>query len=261
MSNSRRDFLKGSCALLGAGALVPAAASLARASGGEDKPAPTGPRYALIIDVHKCLAAGDCTACTQACHGAHNVPSIPEKNHEVKWIWKESFRHTFPTQVHEYSAQTLVDRPALVLCNHCTNAPCVKVCPTQATFKRPDGLVAMDMHRCIGCRYCMAACPYGARHFNWAKPSVPAEKLNPDTHYLGNRPRPAGVVEKCTFCIHRTRQGRYPACVEACPVGARKFGNMLDPKSEIRYVLENKRVFLFKEELNTQPRFYYFYGT
>jgi molybdopterin-containing oxidoreductase family iron-sulfur binding subunit len=85
--------------------------------------------------------------------------------------------------------------------------------------------------------------------------------MNPDTHYLGNRPRPQGVVEKCTFCIHRVRAGRYPACVEACPTGARKFGNMLDPDSEIRYILENKRVVLLKQELNTMPKFFYFYGT
>ena len=94
----------------------------------------------------------------------------------------------------------------------------------------------------------MAACPYGARRFNWASPKLPADELNADTHYLGNRPRPMGVVEKCTFCIQRVRNGRYPACVEICPAGARKFGNLLDPKSEIRYVMDHKRVFIFKEE-------------
>ena len=86
-------------------------------------------------------------------------------------------------------------------------------------------------------------------------------EINPKTHYLGNRPRPKGVVEKCTFCIHRTREGRYPSCVEICPVGARKFGNLLDESSEMRYLLREKRVFVLKEELNTQPRFYYFYAT
>jgi len=101
----------------------------------------------------------------------------------------------------------------------------------------------------------------GARHFNWAEPTIPRDHLNTKTHYLGNRPRPKGVVEKCTFCIQRVRAGRYPACVEVCPVGARKFGNLLDPKSEIRYVIENKRVLVLKEELNTMPKFFYFYGT
>ena len=88
-----------------------------------------------------------------------------------------------------------------------------------------------------------------------------AFQLNPNMHYLGNRPRPRGVVEKCTWCIQRTRAGRYPACLEACPTGARKFGNLLDPDSEIRYILENKRVLLLKQELNTMPKFFYFYGT
>jgi Fe-S-cluster-containing dehydrogenase component len=105
------------------------------------------------------------------------------------------------------------------------------------------------------------ACPYGARHFNWAEPNLPKDQMNPVTHYLGNRPRSKGVVEKCTFCVQRTRQGRYPACVEICPVGARKFGNLLDPDSEIRRVMETKRVFIFKEELATHPQFFYFYAT
>ena len=148
-----------------------------------------------------------------------------------------------------------------VACQQCRNAPCTKVCPTGATWTEPDGIVVIDYDWCIGCRYCMAACPYGARHFNWAAPKLAKSDLNPDTHYLGNRPRPKGVVEKCTFCIQRTRNGRYPACVEVCPVGARKFGNLLDPKSEIRYVIDNKRVLVLKEELNTMPKFFYFYGT
>ena len=106
----------------------------------------------------------------------------------------------------------------------------------------------------------MAACPYGARHFNWGEPGLSSGEVNPETHYLGNRPRPKGVVEKCTFCIQRTRKGLYPACLEVCPTGCRKFGNLLDPASEIRYILENKRVFIFKEDLNTRPKFFYFYG-
>ena len=104
----------------------------------------------------------------------------------------------------------------------------------------------------------MAACPYWARHFNWAEPEIPPEQLNPDTNYLGNRPRMKGVVEKCHFCSQRTRKGRLPACVEACPTGARIFGNLLDPDSEIRYVLEHKQVFRLKEALGTEPKFWYF---
>jgi molybdopterin-containing oxidoreductase family iron-sulfur binding subunit len=135
------------------------------------------------------------------------------------------------------------------------------VCPTGATWTERDGIVVIDYDWCIGCRYCMAACPYGARHFNWAEPSIPPGEINTNTHYLGNRPRSKGVVEKCTFCIQRARAGRYPACVEVCPVGARKFGNLLDKDSEIRYIIEHKRVLVLKEELNTLPRFFYFYAT
>jgi molybdopterin-containing oxidoreductase family iron-sulfur binding subunit len=148
-----------------------------------------------------------------------------------------------------------------VQCQQCRNPPCVKACPTQATWKEKDGIVVVDYDWCIGCRCCMSACPYGARHFNFATPNLPAAELNPAQHYLGNRPRPKGVVEKCTFCIQRARNGRYTACVEACPVGARKFGNLLDPESEIRRVMETKRVFIFKDDLGTQPQFYYFYAT
>lgn len=143
-------------------------------------------------------------------------------------------------------------------CMQCDNPPCVKACPVGATWTEPDGIVVVDYDWCIGCRYCMAACPYQARHFNWAAPEIPADALNPDTHYLGNRPRPRGVVEKCHFCVQRTRTGRQPACQEACPTGARVFGNLLDPNSEIRYVLEHKAVFRLKEELGTEPKFWYF---
>jgi molybdopterin-containing oxidoreductase family iron-sulfur binding subunit len=106
----------------------------------------------------------------------------------------------------------------------------------------------------------MAAYPYRARKFNWKEPEIPVDVIKTNVHYLGNRPRMKGVVEKCTFCVQRTREGRYPACVEICPVGARKFGNLLDPESEIRYVLKNFRTFRLKEELNTEPKFFYFFS-
>lgn len=145
-----------------------------------------------------------------------------------------------------------------VQCMQCDDPPCVKACPVKATWMEPDGVTVVDYDWCIGCRYCMAACPYWARHFNWTEPQIPAEELNPDTHYLGNRPRPLGVVEKCHFCLQRTRKGRQPACEEACPTGARVFGNLLDPNSEIRYILANKTVFRLKEELGTEPKFWYY---
>ena len=143
-------------------------------------------------------------------------------------------------------------------CNHCDNAPCIKACPTKATYREPDGIVVVDYDWCIGCRYCMAACPYYGRRFNWNEPVVPANEITKKQHYLGNRQRRRGQMEKCTFCVQRTREGRLPACAEACPTGARIFGNLLDPTSEIRFVLENKKVFRWKEELGTDPKFWYF---
>jgi len=143
-------------------------------------------------------------------------------------------------------------------CFHCENAPCIKACPTKATWKEPDGIVVVDYDWCIGCRYCQAACPYYGRRFNWGQAEIPKDEITTKQHYLGNRLRPKGKMEKCTFCIQRTRKGRLPACVEACPTGARVFGNLLDPDSEIRYVLKHKKVFRMKEELGTDPKFWYF---
>jgi molybdopterin-containing oxidoreductase family iron-sulfur binding subunit len=145
-----------------------------------------------------------------------------------------------------------------VQCFQCENPPCVKACPTKATWQEPDGIVVVDYDWCIGCRYCMASCPYWGRRFNWGKPEIPVNEINTRQHYLGNRIRPKGKVEKCTFCIQRTREGRLPACAEACPTGARVFGNLLDPDSEIRYVLKHKKVFRMKENLGTDPKFWYF---
>ncbi len=145
-----------------------------------------------------------------------------------------------------------------VQCYHCQNAPCVKACPTKATWQEPDGIVVVDYDWCIGCRYCIAACPYYGRRFNWNRPYVPKEEMTKKQHYLGNRLRGRGQMEKCTFCVQRSRNGRLPACVEACPTGARVFGNLLDPDSEIRFVLKNKKVFRFKEDLGTDPKYWYF---
>jgi len=159
------------------------------------------------------------------------------------------FFHQVPVEDHFYMG---------VQCFHCENAPCIKACPTKATWKEPDGIVVVDYDWCIGCRYCMAACPYYGRRFNWNEPVVPKEEMTKKQHYLGNRMRTKGQTEKCTFCVQRSREGRLPACVEACPTGSRVFGNLLDPNSEIRFVLKNKKVYRFKEDLGTAPKFWYF---
>jgi molybdopterin-containing oxidoreductase family iron-sulfur binding subunit len=146
-----------------------------------------------------------------------------------------------------------------IACMQCEKPPCVKVCPVRTTYREADGPVVIDYNWCIGCRMCMGACPYWARRLNVTNPVLPKEDMNPVTHYLGNRPRMRGVVEKCHWCLQRTRHDRYPACVEVCPVGARKFGNLLDPESEVSLILARKNVFRLKAELNTFPKFFYFY--
>ena len=220
-----------------------------------------GVLFAYALDLSRCIG---CRRCVHACVAENNQSRDPE----VQWIRvlsmeKEKgvdFRDADPY----YSPAEVPEAGHFYVptaCQQCRNAPCTKVCPTGATWTEKDGIVVVDYDWCIGCRYCMAACPYGARHFNWGEPTIPKEKVNPKTHYLGNRPRPKGVVEKCTFCIQRSREGKYPACVEVCPVGARKFGNLLDPESEIRYIIEHKRILVLKQELNTMPKFFYFYAT
>ncbi len=216
--------------------------------------------FAYALDLSRCIG---CRRCVYGCVEENNQSREPQ----IQWIKVLRMEKEKDINVEEaelYYNPDLVPEEGYfympVQCHQCRNAPCTKVCPVQATWMEPDGIVVVDYNWCIGCRYCMAACPYGARHFNWAEPKIPEEELNPKTHYLGNRPRYVGVVEKCTFCIQRSRNGRYPACVEVCPVGARKFGDLNDPDSEIRYTIENKRVFIFKEELNTQPKFFYYFG-
>jgi molybdopterin-containing oxidoreductase family iron-sulfur binding subunit len=228
----------------------------------KDTPPIEGVLYGYGLDLSRCVG---CRRCVYGCVTENNQSRDPQ----IHWIivlrlpeergvdLEHSERYYNPATVPQEGYFYMP-----VQCQQCENPPCTKVCPVQATWKETDGIVVVDYNWCIGCRYCMAACPYGARHFNWKKAGLPAGDMNPDTHYLGNRPRPVGVVEKCIFCMQRTREldGKYPACVEVCPVGARKFGNLLDPTSEIRNVIENKRVFILKEDLNTQPKFYYFYS-
>ena len=146
-----------------------------------------------------------------------------------------------------------------VQCHQCRNAPCVKACPVQATWTQDDGITVVDYNWCIGCRYCMAACPYFARRFNFSKPQLEPGQINPNQAYLSNRVRPKGVVEKCTFCLQRTRDGKYPACMEVCPTGARVFGNITDADSEVGQIIREKRIYVLKEEVGTMPRFYYFF--
>ena len=219
-----------------------------------------GVLFGYALDLSRCIG---CRRCVYGCVEENNQSRDPQ-THWITVLEMDKETGVNLQDADAYYDHETVPQPGKfympVACQHCENPPCVKVCPVQATWKEPDGIVVIDYDWCIGCRCCIAACPYGARRFNWGKPSIPKDELNPDTEFLGNRPRQRGVVEKCSFCLQRTRKGLYPKCVEVCPVGARKFGNLLDPASEIRYIIENKRVFILKEELNTQPKFFYYYG-
>jgi Fe-S-cluster-containing dehydrogenase component len=215
-----------------------------------------GVLYGYALDISRCQGFGECV---RACREENN---LGEDFSYIKVLELDKGAGVDTANADRDYAKHRETVPAPgkmympVSCMQCDNPPCVNACPVEATWREKDGIVVIDYDWCIGCRYCQAACPYEARHFNWSDPK--AELTQTETHYLGNRPRPRGVVEKCTFCVQRTREGRLPACQEACPTGARVFGNLLDPNSEIRAVLATKTVFRLKEDLGTEPKFWYF---
>jgi len=212
--------------------------------------------YGYAFNITRCKGYMDCV---KACVQENNLDRksntqyirIFEMQHGEMDIESGNgkYYHRVPVDDHFYMG---------VQCFHCAKPVCIKACPVQATWKEKDGMVVVDYDWCIGCRYCHAACPYWGRRFNWNKPQIPLQEITKKQHYLGNRLRPKGVIEKCTFCIQRSREGKLPACVDACPTGSRVFGNLLDPDSEIRFVLDHKKVFRLKVDLGTEPQFWYF---
>jgi len=221
-----------------------------------------GVEFGYALNLTRCIG---CRKCAYACLKENNQSRADDDDIEMSYIRVLEMNKG---AINLETSNAYYDPPAVpqkdkyympVQCQQCRHSPCTKVCPVQATWQEKDGLVVVDYNWCIGCRYCMAACPYDARRFNYRKPTISKEAINPNQSYLSNRIRPKGVVEKCTFCLHRTRNGKYPACLEVCPTGARVFGNLLDPNSEINYILNNKRVYILKEDVGTQPRFYYFF--
>jgi Fe-S-cluster-containing dehydrogenase component len=222
-------------------------------------PAKKGVRYAMALDLNKCIG---CRRCIYACVMENNTG----RNLGIEWIRILELSRMEALELlgaewyydGEVPEEDKVYVP--IACMHCENPPCVQVCPVRATWKEPDGIVVVDYDKCIGCRYCQVACPYGARRFNWTKPVVPVQQLNPNMHILGNVPRQVHVMEKCTWCIQRVRDGGVPACVEACPVGARVFGDLNDPNSPIRRIAKEYGLFVLKPEAGTKPRFFYFFG-
>lgn len=273
MKKSRRSFLKAAGISAVAIGAAPAIKAVAVASGeaASALPAKTpkaealvAKRWGMVINTNKITDEVVQNVVT-ACRNAHNIPDFDHKpdkekypdtrpankQQEIKWIWEEHYEHAFPEMEDEFLAEKYKALPFLVTCNHCKNAPCVQACPTKATFKRPDGIVIMDFHRCIGCRFCMAACPYGSRSFNFrdARPFI--DKINPEFPV-----RSKGVVEKCNLCAERLAKGEQPACVEASE-GAIVVGDLEDPASEVRVLLNENYAIRRKQELGTEPSVYY----
>ena len=257
MESSRRRFLKiAGISALGIGAkpvldvMASSSETIApKTTKGES--ALTAKRWGLVIDTRKLQSKEDLEPMIEVCNKIHNVPKFENPRHEIKWIWAEEFKHVFPMQEQDFLGDRLKHMSFLTLCNHCEKPPCVRVCPTKATFKGKDGIVLMDFHRCIGCRFCMAACPYGSRSFNFRDPRPFIKETNPDFPT-----RTKGVVEKCNFCAERLAVGKIPACVEVSK-GALTFGDIDDPESEVRQVLKNNYTIRRKPALGTGPSVFY----
>ncbi len=254
MSIDRREFLKlaGLSTIgFGAGWILSKPGEFLEASYLPSKEMIHAKQWAMIVDMRKFKTGEDYKRVIEACHSIHNVPDFGNPKDEIKWIWTDTFEHAFPGQENPYLPGDIMHKPFILLCNHCENPPCVRVCPTKATFKREDGITMQDLHRCIGCRYCMAGCPYGARSFNYRDPRPFIKKVNPEYPT-----RMIGVVEKCTFCDERLAKGKMPACVEASN-GALIFGDIREPESEVRMVLQSNYTIRRKSELGTRPNVYY----
>jgi tetrathionate reductase subunit B len=243
----RRDFMKAGGALLvgatglyGFRMLSPARTQAAGRSGlvGD------GPirRWGMVIDLGRCRR--ECTACLDACRRENNVAYHGDERWDVHWIRKVALQSEDPAQPGRDSVP--------LLCNHCDRPPCAQVCPVKATYKRADGIVIVDHHRCIGCRYCMIACPYNARFFNY--------KENEDWPNHDYPKRSHGVAEACNLCAHRLDQGQPPACVEACHAaghGALQVGDLEDPASEVSRLLATFPAKRIREDLGTEPKVWY----
>lgn len=259
MENSRRRFLQ----IAGVSALGLGATPVlnAFAASGADKlsyqlsrndKAASAKKWAMVIDTRKLTTHASVQPLIDACHTIHNIPTeIQDKNQEIKWIWETRYENAFTDEVHPFLDEAVAQRPFLLLCNQCEKPPCVRACPTQATFQNKEGIVMMDFHRCIGCRFCMAACPFGARSFNFRDPRPFIKKTN-----TAFPTRMKGVVEKCNFCAERLAVGKMPACAEASN-GAIAFGDLYDPDSTVRKLLKENYTIRRKQTLGTEPSVYY----
>ncbi|MBI2466825.1 MAG: 4Fe-4S dicluster domain-containing protein [Candidatus Rokubacteria bacterium] len=217
-------------------------------------------RWGMVIDLDRCTG---CQACVLACKAENNVPAVGAKEAARGRVisWMQVL--TEQDEGHPGEVRRFLPRP----CLQCDDPPCTKVCPVYATYRTPEGIVAQIYARCIGCRFCMAACPYNAKYFNWYRYQKDGPGQNPDVSV-----RPKGVVEKCTFCHHRLQKARerasaeqrelapgeyVPACAEACPARAIVFGDLADPGSEVSRLARSPRAFRLQEELGTKPKVIY----
>ncbi|MCK4501237.1 4Fe-4S dicluster domain-containing protein [Candidatus Babeliales bacterium] len=223
-------------------------------------------RWGMVIDLDKCTG---CQECTIACKEENNVPyGSPEEQKRRQ----DSFWHkVIAASEGEYPSVNIEMVP--MPCMHCDNPACVQVCPAIATYRRDDGIVMQNYRRCLGCKYCMVACPYGARAYNYKEQEEREyHRIDPPPtrDVIGSWPFPHrthGMVEKCTFCFHRIdaglKEGKQigvevvPACVEACPAKARTFGDLDNPHSEVSELLATRDAIRLREAMGTQPKVYY----
>ena len=250
---NKREFLKGAIVFFPAGGVLSA---LARQAAGKETPAQATPPpaangqqaydpahhlYGMGVDVDKCIG---CNRCAVACKTENGVPDEPF--YFRTWVERYTIARDGEVVVENISLgareTTTQDAREIIrtffvpkLCNHCQNPPCVQVCPVNATFTTQDGAVIVDAERCIGCRYCIQACPYGARY------------LHPKTK----------TADKCTFCYHRLVKGLQPACVEVCPTQARIFGDLKSRASRLVRFRRLNKLHVLKPQLNTEPKVYY----
>ena len=207
-------------------------------------------KWAMVIDVKACVG---CRKCVYACVKENNIGRTSGFTY-IQVLEMEKGAIDLESANANYTEGGDPDHWYLpVQCMHCAKPTCVYGCPVIATWKEPDGIVVIDYDKCIACRNCMITCPYYARHFNWVEPEVPKAEINPKVPLE----RTAGVVEKCTFCVQRTRNGQTTACTEACPVGARKFGDLNDPNSDVSVLLRTRRAFRLKEDIGSGPMIWY----
>ncbi len=246
-ARTRRDFLKCAAGLSGSMFMVAAGGGAGDGDRAQDAERSTHEqydphqhRYAFVMDISKCIGCG---SCVRACEIENDVP----ENRFRTWIERYTVSREGHVEVDSpnggrngfgpKATDRDISRAFFVpkLCNHCTQTPCVQLCPVGASYRSPDGLILVDGKRCIGCDYCIQACPYGSRF------------MHPKTH----------TASKCTMCYHRITKGLLPACVQACPTGARKFGDLKKPGDEVAEVIATAAVQVLKPELRTEPNCYY----